>query len=92
MYRIATILLAAAAVAFGLIIGTLNSDPVIVDLLWLQLEWPLGVVILVTLVLGLLIGLGLLWLTALLPTRRMTRRRSSKRPGAGIPSCVSAPH
>lgn len=74
MYRIAFILVAAAAIAFGLIVGTLNSDTVVVDLLWIQLEWPLGLVILLALVAGLVVGLLLLWITAVLPVRLQLNR------------------
>ena len=74
MYRIAFIVVAAAAIAFGLIVGTLNSDSVVVDLLWVQLEWPLGLVILLALVVGLAVGLLLLWITAVLPVRLQLNR------------------
>lgn len=81
MYRIAFILLAAAAVALGLIVGTLNSEPVVVDLLWIQLEWPLGLVMLLSTVFGLVIGSALVWLTSVLPAR-LKLNRLNQHPGA----------
>ena len=74
MYRIGFILVTALAVAFGLIVGTLNSSPVQVDLLWLQLEWPLGLLILAVFATGLLFGLLLAWLFSILPLKAQLRR------------------
>lgn len=82
LYRIGFILLALAAVALGLVVGTLNSDPVVVDLLWAQIDWPLGLVILISLVLGLLLGMLLVWLTAVLPARMRLRRLKEPAPGS----------
>lgn len=75
IHRIGFILLALAAIAFGLVVGTLNSDPVAVDLLWQQIEWPLGLVIIVSLVLGFAIGMLLVWLTTVVPLRLKLRRQ-----------------
>lgn len=74
IYRIGFILLAMGAIVLGLVVGTLNSDPVAVDLLWVQLEWPLGLVILVSLVTGFSIGLLLLWMMTVLPLRLKLRK------------------
>ena len=74
MYRLAFIIVTALAVAFGLIVGTLNSDPIRVDLLWLQLEWPLGLLILAVFAVGLLVGLLLAWLFSILPKKAQLRR------------------
>lgn len=77
IYRIGFIILALAAVALGLVVGTLNADPVSVDLLWVQIRWPLGLVMLVSLVLGFVIGLLILWLGSVVPLRiRMRKLRS----------------
>lgn len=89
LYRIGFILLALAAVALGLVVGTLNSDPVAVDLLWIQIDWPLGLVMLISLVLGLVFGMLFVWLTSVLPARVRMRRRSEassdpvRQPGGG---------
>ena len=82
MHRIGFIILAVAAIAFGLVIGTLNSEPVTVDLLWIQLDWPLGLVMLLALILGLLIGILFMWLGAVLPARVRARKleRSGNQP------------
>ncbi len=78
IYRIGFIILALAAVALGLVVGTLNADPVSVDLLWVQIRWPLGLVMLVSLVLGFVIGLLILWLGSVVPLRmRMRKLRSA---------------
>lgn len=74
IHRIGFIILALAAIAFGLVVGTLNSDPVAVDLLWQQIEWPLGLVIIVSLAIGFAIGLLLIWLTTVLPLRLQLRK------------------
>lgn len=78
-YRICFILLALAAVALGLIVGTLNSDPVAVDLLWLQFDWPLGLVMLIFLVLGFLLGILITWLGGVLPARLRMRKLRAER-------------
>jgi uncharacterized integral membrane protein len=77
MYRIALVLTAMLAVLAGLVIGTLNAQAVSLDLLWFSLDWPLGLVVLAALSLGLLIGIGLTWLFAVLPER--VRRRARQR-------------
>lgn len=89
VYRIGFIVLAIAAVALGLVVGTLNSEPVVVDLLWVQIDWPLGLVMLVALTLGIALGLLLIWLSSVLPLRLRMRkleeeqRRALYRPHEG---------
>lgn len=89
MYRIAFIVITVVAVAAGLLIGTLNSDTVILDLLWFQLEWPLGLVVLAAMAAGLLIGLLAAWFFSVLPLR--ARLRKTARNG-GINSTGSLKH
>ncbi|MEE8495003.1 MAG: lipopolysaccharide assembly protein LapA domain-containing protein [Xanthomonadales bacterium] len=74
MYRIIFIIVITLAVASGLLVGTLNSAIVSVDLLWVQLEWPLGLLVLSALSLGLFLGLGLAWFFAILPVRVRLRK------------------
>lgn len=74
MYRIAFILVTALAVALGLLVGTLNSDTVSLDLLWLQLNWPLGLILLTAGAAGLLLGLLLAWLFSILPLKARLRK------------------
>ena len=79
MYRIGFIIVAVLAIALGLLLGTLNSDTVSVDLLWVQLQWPLGLLILCVLVVGLLAGFALAWVFGMMPLRAKLRK-SSKTP------------
>ena len=74
MTRITAILVTLAAIALGLVVGTLNATPVHLDLLWLQLDWPLGLVVLLGFALGLLTGLAICWLGQVLPLRLRLRR------------------
>ncbi len=78
MYRIGFIIVAVLAIALGLLIGTLNSDTVGVDLLWVQLQWPLGLLILCVFAVGLLTGLLLIWLVSVVPLRARLRKSRSK--------------
>ena len=78
MYRIGFIIVAVLAIALGLLIGTLNSDTVGVDLLWVQLQWPLGLLILCVFAVGLLTGLLLIWFFGVLPLSARLRKSRSK--------------
>lgn len=77
MYRVLFILLALLATAAGLLVGTLNSDPVTLDLLWFQLSWPLGLVVVLMFASGLLLGVVATWLFAVLPQRLAARRAAN---------------
>jgi uncharacterized integral membrane protein len=77
LYRIGFIIVAVLAIALGLLLGTLNSDTVSVDLLWVQLQWPLGLLILCVLVVGLLTGFLLAWLFGMMPLRARLRKSRS---------------
>ena len=74
MNRLIFGLVAVLAIAIGLLVGALNSDKVMLDLLWIQLEWPLGLLILVAFAVGFLLGLVLAWLTYVFPLRLKIRR------------------
>ena len=78
MYRIAFIIVAVLAIALGLLIGTLNSDTVGVDLLWVQLQWPLGLLLLCVFAVGILLGLLICWLSGIMPLRARLRKAQSK--------------
>ena len=78
MYRIGFIIVAVLAIALGLLIGTLNSDTVGVDLLWVQLQWPLGLLILCVFAVGLLTGLLLIWFVSVVPLRARLRKSRNK--------------
>jgi uncharacterized integral membrane protein len=69
LYRIGSLLVAALAIVAGLLVGTLNSEPVTIDLLWVQLVWPLGLALIGALAAGILLGLCLAWVFTVLPLR-----------------------
>ena len=69
-------LVAIATVFIGLMVGTLNSAPVQLDLLWVQFELPLGLAVLLGF--GVLIGLLLLYLARVLPLNVQLRKARSK--------------
>jgi uncharacterized integral membrane protein len=83
LYRIALILVTALAVALGLLIGTLNSQVTSLDLLWIQLDWPLGLVVLGASAVGLLLGVVLTWLFSVLPARARRRKETRRANGPG---------
>jgi uncharacterized membrane protein YciS (DUF1049 family) len=72
------IIIAVLAISLGLLIGTLNSDTVGIDLLWVQLQWPLGLLILCVFAVGLLTGVLLAWLFGIMPLRVRLRKSGSK--------------
>jgi uncharacterized integral membrane protein len=74
LYRIFFIIVIVLAVAVGLLVGSLNSDAVPIDLLWVQFEWPLGLLILSIFAAGLLMGLCLAWFFSILPLRIQLRK------------------
>ncbi len=83
MYRIIIIIVITLAIAMGLLVGTLNSAAVRVDLLWVQLEWPLGLLVLSALSAGLFLGLGLAWFFTILPLRVQLRKLRNSQPDPG---------
>ena len=74
MKKIGFYLVAIAAIMVGLLVGTLNSDLIQLDLLWIQLELPLGLAILLGFSMGLIMGLGLLYFARVLPLRFQLRK------------------
>jgi len=87
LYRIGFIIVLILAGALGLVIGTLNHEIVAVDLLWTQLQWPLGLSLLAAVATGLLLGLALAWLFSVLPLR--LRLRQARRDQAGKPGFIN---
>jgi len=81
LYRILFFVVAILALVVGVLVGTLNSEVVAVDLLWVRLEWPLGLVILCAAAAGLFLGLILAWLFSILPLRARLRRERSRANG-----------
>ena len=76
MYRISFIIIVTLAVALGLLLGALNAEAVNLDLLWVQVTWPLGLLILSAMAAGLLLGLCLAWFFSILPLRVRLRAQS----------------
>lgn len=74
MKKAVFILMAVAAIVVGLLVGTLNSDPVNLNLLWLQFELPLGLAILSGFSLGLVTGFGMLYVARVIPLRLQLRK------------------
>jgi len=66
--------MAIVAIVVGLLVGTLNSSPVLLDLLWVQFELPLGLAILLGFSLGILLGLSAVYLARVLPLRLQLRK------------------
>jgi uncharacterized integral membrane protein len=91
MYRLLFILIALLAVAIGLLLGTLNADPVTVDLLWVQLEWPLGLVLVSSLALGVVLGVCATWVLQVWPARMAARRARRDAEAASITPPSPAP-
>lgn len=83
MYRLAFIVVTVLAIVLGLVVGTLNPATVRLDLLWVQLEWPLGLVLLTAGALGLLTGLLLAWFFSVLPLRARLRKAGGRSAGKG---------
>lgn len=84
MFRLLFIVVAVLAVLLGLLVGSLNATRVTLDLLWLQIDWPLGLVVLCAVALGVIAGVVLTWLFAILPQRIQQRR------GGGPPAVPDA--
>lgn len=82
MYRLIFIVIAVFAVLVGLLLGSLNADPVVVDLLWVQLNWPLGLVLVFALALGVLVGVLATLVISVWPARLALRRAKADKPVA----------
>jgi len=74
VYRIGFLIVMVLAITLGVVIGTLNPLLVTVDLLWFQIDWPLGLVLICILVLGVLLGLALSWLFTVWPLKVRLRK------------------
>jgi len=91
MQRLVFILLAIVSLAVGLVVGTLNADPVALDLLWVQFQWPLGLIVLASFAAGLIVASGLVYLWAVLPLR-LRLRRATPRAAASPPAVPDDPN
>lgn len=90
MYRLGFIIVTILAVVLGLLVGTLNNEPVAIDLLWFQLVWPLGLALICALAVGMVLGLTLSWLFSVLPLK--VRLRKARRVGGANQSLLNRPH
>jgi len=68
------IVVSVLAIVLGLLVGTLNHEMTSLDLFWVQINWPLGLLMLAALSTGLIIGLVFAWLFKVLPLRVQLRR------------------
>lgn len=86
MFRWFLILVLLLAAVVGLLLGSLNVEPVELDLLLVNTTLPLGALVMAALVAGVLLGLLLSWLLFILPGqlgRKSDKRRRKK--GSGLP-------
>ena len=74
MTRLVFGLIAILAIITGLLVGTLNADPVSLDLFWATVVWPLGLLVLLFFSGGLLLGLALMFAFRVLPLRMKLRK------------------
>ncbi|MCG8464918.1 MAG: lipopolysaccharide assembly protein LapA domain-containing protein [Xanthomonadales bacterium] len=74
MRRWLSLIVIVLAITVGSFLGILNPEPAAVDLLFIQVQQSLGLVLSVTLVLGLLLGALALWLFRVVPLRARIRR------------------
>lgn len=74
MKKIGFFLVAVIAIVIGLLVGTLNADLVQLDLLWVQLQLPLGLAILLGFSLGIILGLGMIYFASVLPLKLQLRK------------------
>ncbi len=78
MKKAGYLLVAFVAIAVGLIVGTLNSATVALDLLWIQFDVPLGLAILLGFSVGLVTGLSMIYLGRVLPLRLQLRKARAR--------------
>lgn len=74
MNRLVFSLVAVTSVVMGLLVGAFNSNKVTLDLLWVQLEWPLGLLVLLFLSIGILAGILMTYLAQVIPLRLSLRK------------------
>jgi len=87
MYRTLLFIFAAIAVILGLLIGVFNAQRVELDIFWVQLDWPLGLLIVLAFVIGLLAGILALYVVRVWPMRMTIRNLRKIAPPA--PPAVS---
>ena len=81
-------LIALLCLAVGIVVGALNPQPVALDLGMATLHSTLGVSVLLSLLLGVIVGGLVLVASVVLPLRQLLRREARARqvpPSAGMP-------
>ncbi len=78
MKRILPLLLGLPLLVFAFVLGAANADPVVVDLLFISVAWPLGVVLVVTLGAGMVLAGVLLYFLQILPMSLQLRNYRRK--------------
>lgn len=92
MQRWVNLLLLLIALCVGGLLGILNQSPTAIDLLFVQVQLPLGLALSLALVLGLFLGALGLWLFRVLPLRRqLWRLRRDMRQQQNIPNTQKLP-
>jgi putative membrane protein len=71
--RLIRLLIALACIALGVVVGALNAQPVTLDLAFATLHSTLGICILVSLLLGVVLGGLVLMASVVLPLRQRLR-------------------
>lgn len=72
--RLIRLIAAIACILLGAVVGALNTQPVALDLGMATLRASLGLSVLVSLLVGVLVGGGLLTIAVVAPLRRRLRR------------------
>jgi putative membrane protein len=89
--RLIRLLVALLCVALGVAVGTLNPQPVTLDLAFAALPSTLGVSLLVAMLLGAIAGGTMLTASVILPLQQQLRRarRQSAVPSAAAPAAAT---
>jgi len=87
--RLLRLLAALACLAIGLAVGALNPQPIVLDLGATVLRTTLGVAILVSLMIGVMVGGLVMTASVVLPLRQRLRRAQAGRPD---PRAAPAPN
>ena len=83
MKRLLLLLLALPFLVLAFVLGAANAEPVSLDLLLVRVEWPLGVVLMLALGLGMVLSVLVLYLARVLPLQYQLRNCQRKLEQAG---------
>ncbi len=84
MNRLLTLLLILTFVAGGLFFGTLNETPVTVDLFFIQIQWPLALVVMSAFLTGIILSGTLVYFSMWFGVKRRIRSlKASQAKSAG---------